>query len=201
MSNADKIAVLPCMKTHYDGAHWGLSDWYPEIEHGIAEALASDKKQWTTGWYSSKKEIASARVTFQDGVLTVEATCSDDFDTEGFGSTTSSVMPTLDELRTMVDEALDEAVESRRSNSPVELWSIQKRIRKTNPAMWKWVETYLVNVGYDDDSGPPGNSYGHWGWQGEARIPKAIKDKLERAILKGKTEYRCEGYKIRRCDE
>lgn len=70
---------------HGDGAHCGLSDWYSdgrsELEQALKEGFPFD-----TGWYSSKKEIASARIRSEDGVrIKIEVSVSDDFDTEGNG--------------------------------------------------------------------------------------------------------------------
>ena len=68
-----------------NGAHCGLSDWYPEQEAALKAALEA-KAPFDTGWYSSKKEIASARIRSEDGVkIKVEVSVSDDFDTEGLG--------------------------------------------------------------------------------------------------------------------
>ena len=44
-----------------DGAHCGLADWYPEQEAALKAALKAHAA-FDTGWYSSKKQIASARV-------------------------------------------------------------------------------------------------------------------------------------------
>ena len=44
-----------------DGAHCGLSDWYSDGRAELEQAL-KEKIPFDTGWYSSKKEIASARI-------------------------------------------------------------------------------------------------------------------------------------------
>ena len=44
-----------------DGAHCGLTDWYPDGHAELEQAL-KEKIPFDTGWYSSKKEIASARI-------------------------------------------------------------------------------------------------------------------------------------------
>ena len=68
-----------------DGAHGGLSDWYEEHEAALKAALDAHAP-FDTGWYSSKKEIASARIRSDDGVrIKVDASVSDDFDTDGRG--------------------------------------------------------------------------------------------------------------------
>jgi hypothetical protein len=47
-----------------DGSHRGLADWYSDLEQGIKDALArGPAAQWTTGWYSSKHEIACGKIS------------------------------------------------------------------------------------------------------------------------------------------
>lgn len=38
-----------------DGAHWGLTDWYPEVERAIKEAL-SGTEDFDTGWWVFAKD-------------------------------------------------------------------------------------------------------------------------------------------------
>lgn len=69
-----------------DGSHWGLADWYPELEEAIQKAVnRGPGYEWTTGWYGSKKEIASANITCAKRELHIEVSISDDFDTPGYG--------------------------------------------------------------------------------------------------------------------
>ncbi len=89
------------MATSLDGSHWGLHDWYPEIEAGIKKALKR-KTPWTTGWYSSKKEIASARLEFDGHTITAEVSVSDDFDTPGRGLSATSDL-TLEAVRKAIE--------------------------------------------------------------------------------------------------
>jgi len=105
------------MSTHFDGSHWGLTDWYPEIEAGIRKALRRGKQaEWTTGWYGSKKEIASANITHCDGEILIEASVSDDLNTEGYASRTIPHTTSLEKLRKAIDEVWDEAVENQKEN-------------------------------------------------------------------------------------
>ncbi len=63
--------------THGDGAHHGLTDLYPHKMESLQEALAAGE-DFTTGWYSSKKEIQSACITVRNGEAFVEVTISID---------------------------------------------------------------------------------------------------------------------------
>ena len=54
---------FPKLEIVGDGSHHGLTNWYPKVEAAIVEALAAGQP-FTTGWYGSKKEIASARITY-----------------------------------------------------------------------------------------------------------------------------------------
>lgn len=140
---------------HGDGAHCGLSDWYEDGEAQLTAALA-DHTPFDTGWYSSKKEIASARIWSEDGIkIRVEVSVSDDFDTEGLGYasteewTVSSVVQTL-------SQAWEKAETARDENQEYEGFRIGRD--------GKWEETYLVNIG-SGDYAPPGENYHWWGWQ------------------------------------
>ena len=138
-----------------DGAHRGLSDWYPENEAALKAALDAHTP-FDTGWYGSKHEIASARIRSEDGqTIKVEASVSDDFDTEGSGSNTTTEW-TLEAVAAAVDAAWDEAVENRKDNEPYVGFSI-------HDSTGAWIETYLVSVA--DFDYPPGDHYHWWGWQ------------------------------------
>jgi hypothetical protein len=141
-----------------NGAHWGLSDWYPENEAALAAALA-DGAPFDTGWYSSKKEIASARIYSLDGKsVYVEASVSDDLDTRGRGAVTAKEA-TLEAIAGAVDQAWEDAEADRDANQTFEGFSI---LRHPEGA---WVETYLVNTGWGEDLSPSGDTYYWWGWQ------------------------------------
>lgn len=138
-----------------DGAHRGLSDWYPENEAALKVALDA-RQPFDTGWYGSKHEIASARIRSDDGqTIKVKASVSDDFDTEGSGSNTTTEW-TLEAVAAAVDAAWDEAVENRKDNEPYVGFSI-------HDSTGAWIETYLISVA--DFDYPPGDHYHWWGWQ------------------------------------
>lgn len=141
---------------HGDGAHWGLSDWYEDGKAQLAAALV-DGSPFDTGWYSSKKEIASARIWSEDGVkIKVEACVSDDFDTEGLGYASTQDW-TLDAVEACVSQAWDKAEQARDEAQDYEGFRIGRNGR--------WEETYLVNIGWAESVFPPGDNYHWWGWQ------------------------------------
>lgn len=138
-----------------DGAHRGLSDWYSENEAALKAALDAHIP-FDTGWYGSKHEIASARIRSTDGhTIKVEASVSDDFDTEGRGSNATTEW-TLEAVAEAVAAAWDEADENRANNAPYVGFSI-------HDSTGSWIETYLLSVGEYDT--PPGDNYYWWGWQ------------------------------------
>lgn len=139
-----------------DGAHWGLSDWYEEGEEQLKEAL-EDHKPFDTGWYSSKKEIASARIWSEDGIkIKVEASVSDDFDTEGLGYSSTDYW-SVDAIVKCISTAWKKAEQARDENQEYEGFRIGREGR--------WEETYLVNIGWAESVFPPGDNYHWWGWQ------------------------------------
>lgn len=121
---------------HGDGAHWGLADWYPDKEEALKQALLS-KEDFTTGWYGSKKEIASARISLNEDIIKVEVSVSDDFDTEGYGMTEIPYTTDFVLIEDAIHDAWGEAIEKQKGNSTVELWTILKDGR--------WIETYLFD--------------------------------------------------------
>jgi hypothetical protein len=167
---------LPCMSSHLDGAHWGLSDWYPEIEKGIQAALRRGKKYaWTTGWYGSKKEIASACITHINGEIEIEVSQSDDFDTIGRGGVTIPHTKDLELIEKAIDAAWREAEDDMRMNACYVGYSI---IRDGH-----WVETYIKRSGTAWEfcyERPPGDNYHQWGWQRDGeRISKKLREAME----------------------
>lgn len=138
-----------------DGAHCGLTDWYPEKEAALEAALKA-RAPFDTGWYSSKKEIASARIWSLDGkAVRAEVCVSDDFDTEGRG-TASTIGWTLEAVAGAVSSAWAEADQDREDNENYIGFSI-------HDPKGSWIETYLVNGG--DFDAPTGDYYYWWGWQ------------------------------------
>jgi len=163
-----------------DGAKWGISDWYEDFEEQIAQALANGKNfRWTTGWYSSKKEVASGNLTNRgDGEILCEAWRSDDFDTEGEGAVTIPFTTDLDVIREALDAALVQADEDRDENALYYGFSVGRED--------KWELTYLAPRGFGVElDEPPGDNYFQWGWtdadEGEQcpeSIPQTVADKL-----------------------
>ena len=140
------------------GAHWGLSDWYERGEAELVAALAAHEP-FDTGWYSSKKEIAAARIWSVDGqVICVEASVSDDFDTEGRGEETAEEW-SLEGVARAVSRAWEKADADRQDNEAYVGFSLLQDNR--------WIETYLLPNGrsWDENLQPPGDHYGWWGWQ------------------------------------
>ena len=141
---------------HGDGAHCGLSDWYEDGEAQLTAVLA-EHIPFDTGWYSSKKEIASARIWSEDGIkIKVEVSVSDDFDTEGLGYASTTEW-TIDAVQTGITSAWDKAEIARDDNQEYEGFRVGREGR--------WDETYLVNIGWGENLSPPGDNYHWWGWQ------------------------------------
>lgn len=141
-----------------DGAHWGLHDWYPEGEKALEEVLA-EHVPFDTGWYTSKKEIASARISSVNAeLIRVEVSVFDDFDTEGSAAITSKSW-SLEGIRGAIDKAWGMAETNRRENQAYFGYSIHQYTGERHA----WVETYLVNL---SDCNVPGGDYYYWfGWQ------------------------------------
>lgn len=176
--------------TSGDGAHCGLADWYPEKEKALASALKSGKP-FDTGWYGSKKEIASARIYSDDGkTVMVEVSVSDDFDTSGMGSAmvTCEGKPTLEFVREAIYRAWDEAGDDQKENRQYRGYSVlhyttevpkwlrgknvlpRERRAKYPRKQAQCVDTYLVNVSEFCEESPPSDEYHFWGWQSDPCI-------------------------------
>ena len=164
-----------------DGSKWGVSDWYETLEAAITAALARGKEYaWTTGWYGSKKEIASACVTQRGGEITVRASVSDDFDTEGNGERTIQFTKNLDRIREALDGAYADARGDRRDNEAYAGFSVGRGCQ------WEFTLILPVGDGHLMDA-PPGDNYHRWGWQeveeGEDRpgeVPAGVAENLHR---------------------
>lgn len=141
---------------HGNGAHCGLSDWYEDGEAELAAAVAA-RIPFDTGWYSSKKEIASTRIWSEDGIkIKVEVSVSDDFDTQGLGYASTDDW-TLDAIARAISTAWEKAEAARDEAQEYEGFRIGRNGR--------WEETYLVNIGWGENLSPPGDYYDWWGWQ------------------------------------
>jgi len=190
--------VLPCMVTHMDGAHCGLTDWYPEIEAGITAALKGPRlSAWTTGWYASKKEIASGRITaYGDGKLHVEVSVSDDFDTPGEGHVELRLPARVERVQEAIAEAWALAEDNQKDNRCYVGFSIGKDGR--------WEETYILPQGDGNMmEQPPGDNYCEWGWQADSEIPKMVQRKIEKWInaWDGQPKVVIAGYTVRPWEE
>jgi len=142
-----------------DGSHCGLTDWYGEHEAALAKALTG-KKDFDTGWYSSKKEIASARITRCKGKVIVAVSVSDDFDSVGRGEREVTSPVTLDSICEAIDKAWEDAKDDQNANQGYRGYSL--RDKEGN-----WIDTYLVSI--DGADVPSGDYYGNWGWQSDPR--------------------------------
>lgn len=199
------------------GAKWGPSDWYSEAEAAIAAALAEGRtSEWTTGWYGSKKEIVSARITSRNEQLEIGVSISDDFDTPGAGRRQIPHTQDLELIQKAISEAWEEAGEDQKDNQDYIGWTVLTEIDsyavysggkpKGKPTRRQgWVETYIQphNDGWMFDY-PPGDNYHQWGFQGEHDIPEEIKQKLEAFIMEyvgGETDFTADGYTVKRWDE
>ena len=140
-----------------DGAHCGLTDWYEDKEKALKRAIKSGRP-FDTGWYGSKKEIASARICYEGtGNCVVEVSVSDDFDTEGTGTDESQL--NLESIREAIYRAWDKANENSKDNAQYAGYSLYKWKGETS----KCLDYYIVSTGECDY--PPGDNYHHWGWQ------------------------------------
>jgi hypothetical protein len=197
---------LAVTKNRCDGAHCGLGDWYPDVEASIVEALEQGPEhEWTTDWYSSKKEIASARIShradLEGGGLCIEVTVSDDFDTPGHGAKIIRHTTDLEEVREAIYAAWDEAETNQKGNRLYVGWSVLHQedirwgpdsLRKNPPKSWQWIETYIAPQGealYYDFESPPGDNYHKWGWENdwpeegyESPVPADVREKFEEYI-------------------
>jgi hypothetical protein len=139
-----------------DGSHCGLSDWYPENKAALRAALQAHEP-FDTGWYASKKAIASARIYSEDGIrIKVEVSVSDDFDTEGLGYSSTDRWD-LQAVEDEVSMAWTKAEDAQRDNAVYVGFSVGRDGR--------WEETLILPAGWDENLQPPGDNYHWWGWQ------------------------------------
>lgn len=167
-------------QTWHDGAHCGLTDWYEPLEAAIKAALALGKGYaWTTGWYGSKKEIASACITQHGGQITVKASVSDDLDAEGMGEKTIRFTTNLEKIRDAITAAWEEAEENQKDNRAYIGFSVGRD--------GKWEHTLILPMGFGHDmDAPPGDYYHRWGWSDEAEgveHPAAIPAEVAKQIV------------------
>jgi hypothetical protein len=142
-----------------DGAHCGLADWYPKKEAALLRALKSGRP-FDTGWYSSKKEIASARISSTTGkMVDVEVSVSDDFDTNGTGC--ARCRSNIKAVESAIYRAWDEAEENRSASEPYAGY----RLLEHGKDRTQCLDYYIVDRSGECLDGPPGDCYHHWGWQ------------------------------------
>lgn len=169
-----------------DGAHCGLADWYEDKEAALKAALESGQP-FDTGWYSSKKEIASARISSDGESVRVEVSVSDDFDTEGYFSGTIPAPATLEQVAEEIWRIWDEAEEDQKDNRAYAGYSLihysakipdffrgdrvyPQETRKRYPRkVARCIDYLIVPVGFGCEmDSPPGDNYWHWGWQNDS---------------------------------
>lgn len=176
-----------------DGSHRGLGDWYPDLEEQITKALTAGES-FTTDWYASKHEVASAKITAdaETQKITIEVQVSDDFDETGTGDIYIPYTTDLEVIREAIYKAWDGAEQDRKDNSTVDMWIIEKE--------GSWVETYLV----DKDpycicnDVPPGDEYHKWGWQDEGfPIHPLTRERIEQRISSGQERFEIDGYTVK----
>jgi len=176
----DTVMRLKCMDGQSDGAHCGLADWYPDIEKGIRQALLNSKKDWTTGWYSSKKEIASARISKLGDILHIEVSVSDDFDTNGTAWYDIKFTKDLKKIRETIYKVWDMAENDRKEKKEYIGYSIGNRKNKNSQQRKNWVYTYLVNThGLEK---PTGDNYSKFGWQERTKLSTKVRNTLRKGM-------------------
>lgn len=152
-----------------NGAKWGVSDFYEEAQEALLQALRSGE-DFDTGWYGVKKEIQSGRVFREGNTIYCEASCSDDFDTEGFGRVWIEVVEdqraeyTLEDIVLALDAASEEAERNRKENEVYRGWIVGQVDEDGSRRNWLYTYIQPVGIGGEWDE-PPGDNYFHWGWE------------------------------------
>lgn len=188
-----------------DGAHWGVSEPYPEVVDELMRAIDSNL-DFDTGWYSSKKEIESGRIERRGDVMWASVSVSDDFDCEAVGEAdfpfAELVGKNRDErmeiIAARLDEAADRARDQQKDNEVAALYCVgEDNSHRGWGRLCQWQFTYLRDVSGHGFDSPPGDSYHRWGWQEvdtdddsdiEAfpkEIGKEAADKIVEAIISG----------------
>lgn len=177
-----------------DGAHCGLTDLYPEREQALRKAIKA-WRPFTTGWWASKKEIASAKIDFEDDKFIISVSISNDFDTDGLGEVVIPMKKNhnIDDIREHIDksiyEAWDSAQDNQKDNEMQVMYVVgeEKKGKRIN-----WLDTYLVNShGLDS---PTGDNYHKWGWQDGAKLPANVRRNLVRGMKQYKGKVISGGY-------
>lgn len=195
------------------GAHCGLFDLYPEYMAALTLAIENNE-DFSTGWYGSKKEIASARITRnRDGgnyLYLVDVSVSDDMDTEGLGRAEftfaeddedpEKILPAIE---TAIATAWENAYRDIAENALYIGFSIGRANREGKLLNWEHTFIAPAQDGYFPEY-PPGDCYEKWGWDSEdengpSDIPTEVKRAMENWIAENIGDNFCVGgWAIRR---
>ena len=179
-----------------DGAHWGLTDLYPEYLERVLNVLKSSE-DFDTGWYASKKEILSGRIIRRSGAYIVSASVSDDFDTEGVGHVqfrSSHVAKPLiwQHICDQLNRAWELAIEDQKDNALYVGYSIGEAQEGEPPTRKNWIWSYIAPRGFGIELfEPPGDNYHSWGWdygginEEADKLTEEERDGMEEWIAKG----------------
>jgi hypothetical protein len=177
-----------------DGSHCGLTDLYPEREKALRKAILA-WRPFTTGWWASKKEIASARIEFEDDAFTISVSIYNDFDTEGDGQVVIPMKKNndIDAIRELIDGGIYDAWELAQDNQKDnEMQTMYVIGEETKGKRVNWLDTYLVNShGLES---PTGDCYPEFGWQDGSKIPAKVKKVLAKGMEEYKDKIKCSGY-------
>jgi hypothetical protein len=173
-----------------DGFKWGLTDPYEDFEAEIKRAIAKGPKvAWDSDWQGCRKEIRSGRIYCNGkGELTIQASCSDDFDTEGLVSETIPWTRDWDKILAALDRAEDACEQDRQDKQQYAGFAIMRRLKRG----WCYVETLVLPAGSLSEHDPvPGDNYHEWGFQGEleTKLPTRVR---VRALEIGREFAACE---------
>jgi len=176
-----------------DGCRLGPSELYGDHERLLKLALEDDLQPFDTGWFGSQREIVSFRVRRSDHEVVCEASCSDDFDTEGKGEWVIHladrkcevpgvdwVEDSYDKILEALSDAWDEAKKDKKSKEDFAGFSIHPLDENGNSI--GWYDTLILPVGQftSEDDPPPGHEYEKWGFQDESvTLPDSMKQQME----------------------
>ena len=149
-----------------DGAKWSVSDLYESAAKALEDALLSGE-DFDTGWWGVKKEIRSGRVSRIGDQVTVEASATDDFDTEGNGMVVLTAKEaTMQRVIEALGEAEQEAEADRSANEQYAGFRVAQ-LKPDGSVYRSWVYTF-VSPRDDSLECPPGDCYSEWGWDSDA---------------------------------
>jgi hypothetical protein len=150
-----------------DGDSWGTFEFYEDFSDLLLEAISSGEP-FDTGWKGIKKEIASFRIArHASGKFSVMVSCSDDFDTQGYGDETfgvsecGSAEEVLDLIRERLTEAYSAADNDREDAEEYYGFSIYPLFGEHTG---HWMHTLILPRNTEAEC-PPGDSYAEWGFE------------------------------------